>query len=99
MMGARLRYDAGMAPPPSIRNTLAAHGQAHLLTFFERLDAAAQAGLLRQIESIDFEALDDLIETYVRHQHAFALPADLAPAAFYPHDSRSGPRAYDAAKF
>src|SRR5262245_27422134 len=66
-----------------IRSNLEAHGQAHLLTFCNRLNPEQQAGLLDQIETLDFRELDPLIEQYVRHKPAAELPAALEPAPYH----------------
>ncbi len=68
------------------RQTLEAHGQSHLLNFYDQLDADQQAELRSQIDAIDFDELDRLIETYVRHKPAFELPGEVEPAPYYPHE-------------
>ena len=86
-------------PIATIRRTLEAHGQGHLLALFEQLGPAPQKSLLAQIDRIDFEALDDLIDRYIRHQPGLVLPVDLAPAPYYPNDPTNADRGYDADKF
>ncbi|MCI0362493.1 MAG: UDPGP type 1 family protein [Phycisphaerales bacterium] len=83
----------------SIRRTLEAHGQAHVLAFFDELDRSQQEELLDQIEQIDFEALDELIAEYVLRKPRIELPGDLEPAPDYPFDSSDPARPYDAKKF
>lgn len=82
-----------------VRDTLAAHGQSHLLAFFDRLNETQRKRLLSQIASIDFAALDGLINRYVRQRERFELPGDLQPASYYPYDAKDAKRPYDAAKF
>lgn len=82
-----------------LRAMLDKHGQAHVLTFVDRLDNADRQRLLRQISGIDFPALDGLIDRYVRQRERFELPADLAPAAYYPYNARDAKRPYDAGKY
>jgi UDP-N-acetylglucosamine/UDP-N-acetylgalactosamine diphosphorylase len=83
----------------SLRAALQKHGQEHLLAFADELSGAPLDRLLSQIAAIDFDSLDGLIEQYVRHRHVFPLPADLAPATYYPHDPHDPKRPYDAANF
>ncbi len=64
--------------------TLAEHGQAHLLTFYDDLTAGQRAALLDQIEAIDFNQIDRLIETHVKDKPRFTLPEGIEPAPFYP---------------
>ena len=69
--------------PSSIRTTLQSHGQEHLLTFWDELDSERQAGLLAQIESIDFDHLKMLIETLVLGKQQTERPRDIQPAPYY----------------
>jgi UDP-N-acetylglucosamine/UDP-N-acetylgalactosamine diphosphorylase len=75
-------------------------GQSHLLHFYSTLDPSSQKALLDRLGAIDLEALPALIEGYVRHKPAFVLPADVAPAPFYPNDPSSPRRPWnrDAAR-
>jgi len=68
------------------RARLAAHGQEHLLTFYDELDDQQKTRLLDQIDEIDLEQVDRLIETHVKDKPLFELPANLDPAPFYPMD-------------
>jgi UDP-N-acetylglucosamine/UDP-N-acetylgalactosamine diphosphorylase len=77
----------------SIRETLKAHGQAHLLEYYDELDPEAQEALLDQLQAIDFNAVDRWIDAFVKDEPAFELPGDLEPAPFYPRDPGD---AYDA---
>jgi UDP-N-acetylglucosamine/UDP-N-acetylgalactosamine diphosphorylase len=70
----------------SIRETLKAHGQAHLLEYYDELDPEAQEALLDQLQAIDFNAVDRWIDAFVKDEPAFELPGDLEPAPFYPRD-------------
>jgi UDP-N-acetylglucosamine/UDP-N-acetylgalactosamine diphosphorylase len=83
----------------SIRAMLEQHHQAHLLTFWNELDQAQRGSLLAQLEAIDFEALDDLIEQYVRRRPTIELPPDLEPAPYYPFDPSDPLRPYNAEKY
>ena len=68
----------------TISATLAAHGQSHLLRFYDTLDAPAQQALLGQLATIDFEHLDELIDTYVLHTPATDIEGDITPPTTYP---------------
>ena len=82
----------------SLQAILKAHGQSHLLDGCHRLNESQQQDLLDQLSQIDFDALDGLIEDYVRAKPAVGIPDDLSPAPFYPHDPK-GRGGYDAARF
>ncbi len=43
-----------------MKSILKKHGQEHLLSHYEKLDEAKQKKLLTQIETIDFELMDNL---------------------------------------
>lgn len=66
-----------------IRSTLDAHGQAHLLAFYDGLDEAQQRSLLDQLDALDFRELDPLIDQYVRRKPPAELPAELEPAPYH----------------
>jgi len=76
--------------------TLKAHGQEHLLAFFDAIPPRARASLLGQISQIDFDEIDRLIDGYVRRKPQFTLPGDLEPAPFYPNHPGG---AYDPGHF
>jgi len=65
-----------MLPDPSLVERLEKHRQAHLLNWWEELDAQARARLKSEIASIDFEQLDRLIDALVRGDSALPPPAD-----------------------
>lgn len=69
-----------------LRDRLERHGQAHLLAFHDELAPDAQQRLIEQIEAINFVELDELIRTLVLTKSEVAMPADLEPASYYPHD-------------
>lgn len=70
----------------AVRRTLTTHGQEHLLSFADDLDAAALARLLEQIESQDWPLLDELIKTHVKQKPTFEVPTDIEPAPYYASD-------------
>lgn len=83
-----------MADLNAIRKTLDAHGQAHVLAFFDELTASQQKSLLHQIQQLDFNWLDQLIVEYVKQRPRLELPGNLEPAPYYPHGGD-----FDAAKY
>lgn len=84
----------------AIRSTLEAHDQAHVLRFYDELEPAQQQSLIEQVAAINFEVLDEWIERYVRNPVPAGLPADLAPAPYYPNpESPTHGGSYDAAEF
>ena len=83
-------------PLAAIRATLAQHGQEHLLAFYEELSPEGQQGLLDQLGGIDFDAIDGMIDRYVRRPVDPPVPDDLEPATYYPHEPGGS---YDAAHY
>jgi UDP-N-acetylglucosamine/UDP-N-acetylgalactosamine diphosphorylase len=63
-----------MSPDPSLVARLGRHGQEHLLKWWSDLDAGERAHLVSDIGEIDFEQLDSLIATLVKHDVA-QIPA------------------------
>jgi hypothetical protein len=70
-------------------------GQSHVLRFADALSPAARQALVQQIEAIDLEEIPGLLDTYVKQKPTFALPADVAPAPYYPNDPGSSIRRWD----
>jgi len=52
----------------AVREILEAHGQTHVLRFQDDLNEDERRALLGQIESVDFELVERLVETWVRRQ-------------------------------
>ena len=69
-----------------IKSTLETYDQAHLLTFYDELDAAAQENLLDQLEAQDWERLSELINSHVLQEPDVDLPEDVEPAPYYPRE-------------
>lgn len=90
---------SGSAPPAELVRRLKAADQGHVLRFFDQLDADARRRLVAQAEGIDLESLPRLVDEYVRRKPAFALPADVAPAPYYPADPESPTRRWDRDRF
>jgi UDP-N-acetylglucosamine/UDP-N-acetylgalactosamine diphosphorylase len=68
-----------------LRAALEAHGQGHLLRFWDELPARGRERLLRDLESLDLDLLDRLVATLVRAGDVpvdveGVEPAQLAPA-------------------
>ncbi len=80
----------------SIRATLEAHGQGHLLAFHGELDESRREALLDQLEAIDFDAVDTLIECFDGDEREQQLPANLEPAPYYPNRAEG---VYDAGHY
>lgn len=67
----------------AIRDTLEAHGQSHVLAFYDELPPKRQQGLLDQIEEINFGALDEWVRDYVLSEPPVHLPEMIEPAPYY----------------
>ncbi len=67
------------------QRVLAAVGQAHVLTFFDRIDQAGRDRFLSQIEAIDWPEVASLIKTHVQKRPRFVMPQRPKPAPWYPH--------------
>ena len=67
----------------NIRKMLENHGQGRLLAFWEELDASQRAGLLGQIEQLDFEKIDYYVANYVKTHVSAGLGGDFEPAHAY----------------
>ncbi len=66
------------------RKGLESHGQAHLLRFWDDLDAGAQAGLLGQIRDLDLDRVAEWVESLVRNApEATVRRLDFEPAPAY----------------
>jgi len=72
------------------RAELQAHGQAHVLAFYDELDVFGKRALIDQIHAIDFKELVPLIDSHVKRAPVAHLPAELQPAKFHPCESSLG---------
>jgi UDP-N-acetylglucosamine/UDP-N-acetylgalactosamine diphosphorylase len=88
-----------MTPPRELLQRLEKAGQPHLLRFYDELSPAARERLVAQVSALDLEGLPGLVERYVRKKPALDLPADVAPAPYYPSDPASPTRPWDRARF
>ena len=68
----------------TIRRMLADCGQEHLLRFYDQLSETQQAGLIKQIESIDFERMGEWIDQYVLRKPEVEVPEDIEPVETLP---------------
>lgn len=73
--------------PP--RDLLHAHGQGHLLRFWDELDAAARQALLDEIAQIDFQLMTRLIDKWVLHEPPAEKFNDIQPVPMIPADPPS----------
>jgi UDP-N-acetylglucosamine/UDP-N-acetylgalactosamine diphosphorylase len=78
-----------------VQGRLARVGQSHVLTFASRLAPAQRDALLAQVDGMDLESLPALVSEYVLKKPGFVMPSRLEPVSYYPHDPRSGVRAWD----
>ncbi|MBN2064279.1 MAG: UDPGP type 1 family protein, partial [Sedimentisphaerales bacterium] len=66
------------------QKTLEKYGQSHLLQFIEELDQEQKVSLIEQIEALDFDMLQELIDTYVKQEPQIKLPSEILPPFVYP---------------
>jgi UDP-N-acetylglucosamine/UDP-N-acetylgalactosamine diphosphorylase len=72
--------------PPEVRRRLHAHGQEHVLAWWDRLDDDERRELLDQVQALD---LDQLRGLYASRDRAFVLPAPerITPAPVISQDT------------
>jgi UDP-N-acetylglucosamine/UDP-N-acetylgalactosamine diphosphorylase len=73
--------NADPARMDAIAERLAAHGQQHLLTGFDGLEAPAQASFLRQLDTLDFDHLRQIFQASMANASATVQPAEPADDA------------------
>lgn len=73
-----------MAERHSVAKRLEAHGQGHVLAFYDELPPDRQAALLEQAAALDLERLDRLVERYVRTAPATDVTGKIEPAPIVP---------------
>jgi UDP-N-acetylglucosamine/UDP-N-acetylgalactosamine diphosphorylase len=69
----------------SIRKTLQAHGQEHLLKFHDELNPAQQETLLGQIQTLDFNLIDELIDSHVCNRPVVRPAGKIEPVNVLPY--------------
>ncbi len=67
----------------NLKKSLKNHNQGHLLTFWSRLSQSQKQSLLKQIQQLDFEKIDDWIADYVKKNVFASIPSDFTPAWSY----------------
>jgi len=60
------------------------YNQEHLLQFSDQLDELQKEALSCQLQAIDWDNLDQLIESHVRQKTETEIPGDIQPAPFFP---------------
>ncbi len=73
-----------------LKSSLAAHGQEHLLQYWDELDDAGQAKLAGQIDALDLDELSKLAESHVKQKPDAELPAEMSPPNVLPHMADAG---------
>jgi UDP-N-acetylglucosamine/UDP-N-acetylgalactosamine diphosphorylase len=74
----------------SAAKILTKHNQQHLLCFSDKLNREQQLLLLEDIESLDFDLLDELVDKYVLQESKFKLPAEILAPPVYPAGPTTG---------
>ena len=69
---------------PEIIDTLQRHNQTHLLRWWDELDAQQQSGLIEQIESIDFDLIEQLLAKDRSSESVGETPQETAQRAKSP---------------
>ncbi len=83
-----------MEPDPQLVARLARHGQEGLLRWWGDLDDNARRRLVSEVESIDFDRLDDLIRALVRgEQSEAAASGEVGPVEVFRLPQTDGERA------
>ncbi|MBL9031159.1 MAG: UDPGP type 1 family protein [Phycisphaerae bacterium] len=87
-----------MPVPTELRHRLAALDQLHVLSFYDQLDPAGQARLVRQLESLDLERIPSLVEGYVKRKPVEEVGEKVEPSPYYPKEPTSA-RPWDRAAY
>jgi len=77
----------------AVRRQMANAGQEHVFRFWDDLTESGRHQLLSQLAEVDFNRLQRLVETHVRHPEPDAGPDDLEPAPFIHLPSTDAERA------
>ncbi|HUS91489.1 MAG TPA: UDPGP type 1 family protein [Phycisphaerae bacterium] len=73
-----------MADLETVRKTLEAHGQGHLLRFRDELGKPECRALLEQLAGIDFDRIDEYVEQHVRQRPPVNVPTRILPPEIMP---------------
>lgn len=65
--------------------TLNAFAQRHVYTFYDKLSAEKKLELDRNVASVDWHLVQQLVETVVKNPQPFALPEQIEPAPYFPN--------------
>jgi UDP-N-acetylglucosamine/UDP-N-acetylgalactosamine diphosphorylase len=68
----------------SMRKKLAAHGQDHLLAFYDQLVEGQQKSFLDQLAALDWDGMGATVASYVRGRQGAGIPAGLTPPDVVP---------------
>jgi UDP-N-acetylglucosamine/UDP-N-acetylgalactosamine diphosphorylase len=68
----------------ALRRKLPEIDQAHILRFYDLLDSSGRQYLGKQLQSLDFQDLPELVATHVRNKPPIAIPTRIEPACAYP---------------
>ena len=74
-----------MAEPTEMRRKLQECGQEHLLAFWDELDTTGQDTLLEQLETVNFEQLQNYIEQFANNAPPEFADANIVPPSVIPH--------------
>ncbi|MEO0511748.1 MAG: UDPGP type 1 family protein [Planctomycetota bacterium] len=75
---------------PTLRERLTELGQDHVYAFTEGLTPVETTAFAADLESIDTEALPELVESYVLARPEFSMPGDVEPAEFFALPGKPG---------
>lgn len=62
---------------------LQSFGQTHVLKFLPELSDPQREAFLTQLEGLDWDLIDKLVRTVVKHPQKFTLKGDVRPAPYY----------------
>lgn len=67
-----------------LQQRLEQHGQEHLLAFYRELTPTQRMVLTKQLESLNWEYLDELLTSHFKSKPDLSLPESLEPPPYYP---------------
>jgi UDP-N-acetylglucosamine/UDP-N-acetylgalactosamine diphosphorylase len=79
-----MRETVAVGELEQLRRLLERRRQTHLLTFYDGLSGAQQEALTAQLRALDWDYLDELIDSHVRHKPDLSAPEPIEPAPYYP---------------
>ncbi len=57
--------------------------QQHLLAFYDQLDERRQEKLVKQIDQLDFDTIEQWVDRHVKSETAVEIPEQIMPAPYY----------------